>query len=448
VDTVNDTVAGHPPLRRNRDYQLLWVGSAISLLGSRASSIAYPLLVLAMTGSATKAGIVGFAAMLPSLVLQLPLGSLADTWHRRRVLIWCDLGRLTLLAAVAVTVALGSAPIAWLAVAVFLEGSLTVLGDAVEPGALRQLVPEEQFPFAFAQQETRNRAAVLLGQPLGGALFGVGRVVPFAADAASYLASLVSLLLIRRPLQDERERAATASALSRREISRGLSWLWARPFLRMTCLLVAASNFLFQILTLALIVSATDQGASGFVVGLIIAGSGLGGILGAAVAPRVNRRLSLKGVILATHWAWAIFMPLFIFVDSPLAYSLIFAALAFVGPLWNVSVMSARVAATPDDLQGRVSSGSKVITFGVIPLGSLLGGFALDQFGSRTTFICLAAFMLLLALIATVAPSVRMRPDATARDVRADPPLAEPSVRSSTADPDSTGHREVDHLDD
>jgi MFS family permease len=78
------------PLRRNRDFQLLWGGQAVSLLGSQTSKIAYPLLVLAMTGSPAKAGIASFAAMLGYLLFPLPAGGLADRHDRKRIMIACD----------------------------------------------------------------------------------------------------------------------------------------------------------------------------------------------------------------------------------------------------------------------------------------------------------------------------------------------------------------------
>ena len=90
-----------PSLWRNRDFQLLWIGQAASALGSRASTIAYPLLVLALTGSPADAGIVGFAATIPYLVLQLPAGVLVDRVDRRRAMLACDAGRLVILAGVA-----------------------------------------------------------------------------------------------------------------------------------------------------------------------------------------------------------------------------------------------------------------------------------------------------------------------------------------------------------
>ena len=74
---------GVPPLRANRDFRLLWLGSVVSVLGSRASAIAYPLLVLALTGSPADAGLVGFTATIPYLLWQLPAGALVDRWNRK-----------------------------------------------------------------------------------------------------------------------------------------------------------------------------------------------------------------------------------------------------------------------------------------------------------------------------------------------------------------------------
>ncbi|MEU2665525.1 MFS transporter [Micromonospora sp. AMSO12t] len=395
-----------PPLRRNRDFQLFWIGSAISAFGSRASSIAYPLLVLALTGSAADAGIVGFAATLPYLLLQLPFGALADRSDRRRVLLVADASRGLVLAAVAAAVVLDWVSLPWLVLAAFVEGALTVLSGAAEPAAVRHLVHPDQFPNALAQQEARDRAAMLAGQPVGGALFAVGRAVPFVFDALSYLASLVALLLIRKPMQEPRERVPRRPPF-RSEILRGLTWLWRRPFFRNASLLVAGSNFLFQALTLVLIVRATQQGASPFMVGVILAGAGVGGVLGAAAAPRIRRALSLPAVILLTHWVWAVMLPVFAVLTEPVLVALLFAAVAFVGPVWNVAVVAARVAATPDELQGRVTTASKLASYGAIPLGSLVAGWVIEMTGATWTAVAISVAMVLLAVLATASPAIR-----------------------------------------
>ncbi|HEV3013005.1 MAG TPA: MFS transporter, partial [Actinomycetota bacterium] len=82
------------PLRRNRDFLLLQAGQLLSGIGTQSGLIAYPLLVLAVTGSAAKAGLVGFARALSATVLALPAGVVADRWDRRRVMIGADVVRV------------------------------------------------------------------------------------------------------------------------------------------------------------------------------------------------------------------------------------------------------------------------------------------------------------------------------------------------------------------
>ena len=163
-----------PPLRRNRDFQLLWIGQAASALGSRASTVAYPLLVLTLTGSPADAGIVGFAATIPYLVLQLPAGVVVDRVDRRRAMIGCDAGRLTILAGVAAAVATGHASFPLIAAAALAEGCLTVIFNLAELSAIQLLVPSEQLEAALAQNEVRVRGAGLAGQRSAGSCSASG----------------------------------------------------------------------------------------------------------------------------------------------------------------------------------------------------------------------------------------------------------------------------------
>jgi MFS family permease len=204
------------PLRRNRDFVLLWTGMAVSVLGSRISSTAYPLLVLALTHSPAKAGLVGFLATLPYLLFQLPAGGLVDRWNRKQTMILCDVGRFAALGSLAIALWLGHLTLAQIGIVAFGEGTLFVFFNLAETGAIRQVVPAEQLPAALAQNEARNRGAGLAGPPLGGLLFGLGRFVPFLVDALSYVVSLAALLLIRaefqfplseKPLEPPRSRA-------------------------------------------------------------------------------------------------------------------------------------------------------------------------------------------------------------------------------------------------
>src|SRR2546430_5526251 len=78
------------PLRRNRDFMLLQAGQLLSNAGTQSTSIAYPLLVLAVTGSAAKAGVVAFARTLPAAVFALPAGLAADRWNRKWLMLAAD----------------------------------------------------------------------------------------------------------------------------------------------------------------------------------------------------------------------------------------------------------------------------------------------------------------------------------------------------------------------
>ncbi|WP_158709753.1 MFS transporter, partial [Streptomyces sp. NRRL S-15] len=202
-----------PPLRRNRDFLLLWSGSAVAIIGSTASTVAYPLLVLAVTGSASAAGLVGFVVLLPALLLQLPAGVLVDRWNRKRVMIWCDALRAVGASTVVLALLAGELRLAHVLVVGFAEGTLTVLNGLASTAAVPNVVHPSQLSVALAGNEARGRAATMIGTPLGGILFGLGRAVPFVLETFAYLVSLVSLLCIRKDFQAARPgEAARAEA--------------------------------------------------------------------------------------------------------------------------------------------------------------------------------------------------------------------------------------------
>lgn len=401
-------MTGQPvPLRRNRNFLLLWGGQAISALGSRVSTIAYPLLVLALTGSPADAGVVGFVATLPNVLFQLPAGALVDRWDRKRLMITCDVGRGIVLASIVIALWAGHLTLPHVMIVAFVEGTLSVFFSLAHIGAVRHVVPAQQLPAALAQNEARVRAAGLLGQPLGGVLFGVGRAIPFLVDTISYLASLATLLLIRSEFNEER--SAQRHHLVA-EIREGISWLWHQPFLRATTLLIAGSNFLFEALVLVLIVIAREQGVSPAAIGVMLGVAGFGGFIGALVAPWLQRLLSTRMVIVGTNWVWALLMLLFTVTPNPYVLAAIFAGMAFVGPVWNVVISAYEVQLTPDRLLGRATSASRLFALGAIPFGSLLGGLLLGEFGSLGATIALSAWMLVLAIMATASRAIRQVP--------------------------------------
>jgi MFS family permease len=180
------------PLRRNRDFLLLQIGQLLSGAGSQLTSIAYPLLVLAVTGSATKAGAVWFARTLPLALLALPGGVAADRWNRKRLMIAADGVRVVAIGCLAAAILLGRIGFWAIVLVAVVEGIGTALFSAAQAGALRAVVPGRQLPAAVGAQTGRQAAVQLASPPLGGALFGLAHALPFLVDVVSYACSIGS----------------------------------------------------------------------------------------------------------------------------------------------------------------------------------------------------------------------------------------------------------------
>jgi MFS family permease len=392
-------------LRRNREFVLLWSGQALSGLGSQISLVAYPLLVLAVTGSPAKAGVVGFARNLPIAALALPAGALADRVNRKHLMVACDGVRALALASIPIAIAAGDVPFGLIVFVAFIDGAGFVVTYVAERGALRRLVAPDQLGEAVARNESRVFGAMLVGPPLGGLLFGLGRAIPFLADAASYGASTISKLLIKSDFQEARVDSAPRSA---RE---GLRWIWERPFFRLCSLLFAGSNPIFSGLYLLIVVLAKGDGASPALIGVMLGIAAAGGLVGASLAPRLQRRLSPRLVLVGENWIIALAIPLLLVAHNAVLLGLIIAAAELVTPVTNSIVVGFRVALTPDRLQGRVQAASTLISFSAGWLGPLLVGYMLEHAGTTATILTMSGWAALLAIGATASRSFRHPPD-------------------------------------
>ena len=391
-------------LHRNRDFMLLWSGQTLSELGSQVSLVAYPLLVLALTGSPAKAGVVGFARTLPIAALALPAGALADRLNRKRLMIACDGVRALALATIPIALAAGALPYALVVAVAFVDGAGFVVSYVAERGALAQLVAREQLGEAVARNESRTFAAMLAGPPVGGLLFGIARALPFATDAISYAASTASMALIRTDFQTSRDAAVRGG------LGDGLRWLWRERFFRACALLFAGGNPIFTGAYLLIVVLAKRHGASSALVGVMLGVAAAGGLLGALLAARLVRRLSPSRVIIGETCLTALLLPLLLIARNPILLGLIVAGLEFATPVTNSLVVSYRVALAPDRLQGRVQAASTLVSFSAAWLGPLAIGLLLQSAGATATILAVCGWAALLAAIALLAPAFRHPP--------------------------------------
>ena len=394
------------PLHRNRDFLLLQTGLLLSSGGSQMTAIAYPLLVLTLTGSAAKAGIVAFVRLLAMAVFALPAGLAADHWSRRRLMIAAHGVRAVAIGALAVLVASDEVVYWAIPVVAFVEGAGAAVFSAAQSGAFRAVVPTPQLPTAVAVVTGREAAIGVASPALGGVLFGIARALPFVVHAVLYLFSAVALLAMRTPFQQERE--VDRSRL-RARMALGFRFLWDNAFLRTVSLLFGLANFIGPGVLFAIVVIGEEQGLTSGRVGLLVAAFGACILVGSFLSPLVRRRLPVRGVLLLELWTW---VGCGLFVIWPnvyvLAASILPTALAI--PSTDSVVHSYRYAMTPDRLMGRVASVWTTIGLAIAPLGPLVAGLLLESTSARAAIAVFAAAGLVLALWGTLSGSIRAAP--------------------------------------
>jgi MFS family permease len=337
-----------------------------------------------VTDSPAKAGIAEFAGALPILVLTLPAGALVDRWNRKRLMIAWDSARFVGYSTLVVALALDHVRYAHIVAVVAVDGCGFVFFTVAERSSLRHVVHDEQLQAAVGRNQAREYAALLGGQPLGGALYSLSRTAPFVFDAISYLVSVVSLALVRVQLQGERVRERRRLL---HEVREGLAWFWNEPFVRTTSLLVMGSDLTLNALYLVVIVLARERGASAALIGAMFAFIGVGGILGSALAPYVVRRLSVRAIVGATMCLKALLVPL-LFLPGTVTPGVVYGAMFLLHPAWASVVMAYRLTVAPDQLIGRVQSVATLLSLGPVPFAFLAAGFALQAFGTTPTCSC------------------------------------------------------------
>lgn len=375
-------------LWRNRDFLLLWSGQTVSVLGTNISGLALPLLVLAVTHSPAQAGLIAAARQLPYLVFSLPAGALLDRWNRKATMIRSDLLRWIAMGSVPLAYVLGHLTLVQLYVVAFVEGTAYVFFSIAQIAALPQVVSKEHLPRAYAMDNTTEYVGQLVGPGLGGFIIGLapviaaGAVLAYLLDSISYLVSVITLRFVK--VQFQVDRAVEGRRALYREIAEGLRFLWQQPLLRIMAILTATGNFLLSGVTLAVIVLARGTLRMDVqTLGLVLAASGVGGVLGAFVAPWIRSRLRFGLVIIGSIFAWT--LALIALALAPSA-ALLIAGVGLIGFIWppyGVTLVSYRLSVSPDHLQGRVNSAFRFLSYGAEPLGAAFLGLLLALLNPR-----------------------------------------------------------------
>jgi MFS family permease len=380
-----------------RGFWTLFSASFLANLSDGIFSIALPLLAVGLTKEPGLVAGVAVASRLPWLVFALIAGALADRLDRRRTMVLVDAGRAILLGGLTVTVLAGVATIWLLYIVAFVLGCFETMFDTAASSMLPNVVGKDKVVAANSRlnavELTMNQ---LVGPPIGGFLAAIGIASAFGTAAAGYLGALICLLNLRGSFRAER---TVPPASIRSEIRDGLHYLVHHRLLRTMALVVGPMNLgsmaVFGILVLY-VVTPGPLGLDAVGFGLLMTSIAVGTIAGTLLATWIERQLGRANLFVACIVALLVMDLVWIVVPQPLIIGIVLGVSGTITGAFNVVFGSIRQRIVPNHLLGRVMGSFRVISWGALPLGALLGGIVGQTFGLTAVFIGAAAIHLCL----------------------------------------------------
>jgi MFS family permease len=439
-------------IRGNPTFRRLLGASSISMLGSHVTTIAYPLLVLKLTGSPFTAGCVAFAAAAPSVLAYIPAGALVDRSNPRRLMLTSELCRGLAIATVVVTLALGE-HIIWLLMAVAaIEGVLEVFSGLAERRYIGSLVERDDAPSALVSMEARTHVVVVMGRPLGGLLFGITPILPFLADVASFVYSVVTLKIIGDNKSDH-EASKPARGLASEdslinEIRQGLGWIRDDRFARMAIISFSVGTLFFQALIMVFLGDAHSRHLSAYAIGMVLAASGVGGALGSAAASWLLKIIRYPWIRIQTPIWFAGFALLALPGGRQFfCVEIVMAVLGFTGAVGNLALDTHVAKRVDTAMVARVTSVSRLASYSACAIGPVLGGVLVQGLGVPRAMAGLFLSTPILLLLAAFTPRASSNQASAQVAAASDAPVRAgqifqgvvlvpaPAVRRETAEP-------------
>lgn len=381
-----DTVPG---ALRNADFRKFWIGETVSLVGTEVTRFALPLVaVLTLGASAFEVGVLNAMRYVPIVVVSLFAGIWLDRRRRLPVLIASNAGRAVCIGLIPLVALAGglSMPMLW-AIALVL-GTLTVLFDIGSLSFVPSVVGRPQLPDANGRLQTSFSFAMIAGPGIGGFLVAaLGAPTTLTVDALSYVVS-VALLLSMRVREPEPELPERRVGV-KESIAEGLRAVFGNPVLRNLLTQSATFNLAQNaMLTVFVLYTVRTLGLSAQQLGLVLGLGALGSLAGGLLANRITRTLGY-GRTLRLATVVAGLAPLAFLaargadVASVTVLTVAYGLAGFMLIIYNVNTVSLRQVVTPNRLLARMNASYRMVLFGTIPLGALLGGTLAQYLGLR-----------------------------------------------------------------
>jgi MFS family permease len=377
-------------LRKHRNYRLFFTGQVVSVVGTWMQNIALAWYVIELTHSAVAVGFLAFCRFAPFTVFGLISGVAADRFDNRRLVMVTQTASMVV--ALALTaLAFSGLEIVWLAYVLAAGTGTALVFDAPGRHSLTfQMVGRDELPNAVALNASLFNASRVIGPAAAGviiAAFGVG--VCFAINAASFLAVLASLWLMRDDELVKLDRPEEHPTVLR-SVREGLSYARSSPRVRLVLAMttvVSTVGFNFHVLVPVLASETLEAGPRTF--GVLSACFGLGAMTGALLSAALGRA-SWKA-LLSGVGGFSVALLALAPVDTVVAAAVLLFVVGVCFTTWTANSQSLLQLTAPDHLRGRVLSLYLFAFAGLAPLGGLFAGWLADVGGTQLAFLVAGA---------------------------------------------------------
>jgi MFS family permease len=358
-------------------YRALWIGQTISQFGTYVAFLTIPLLVFHISGTdSTLDFAIAYALeTAPTILVGIVGGVLLDRWNLRPVMMATDLIRA--IAFFYLAARIDSYGIDTVFIMAFLVGSMTTLFDGALYTIIPSLVPKERMADANGFVAASQQANYALG-PLAAGVFAATTGSPALGlfiNGATFVVSAICLIWVGRVEHHRRREDERAAFFT--EAANGVRFIWAEPRLRITTIAAVIPNFVIGFVEATFVVLAVEvlAAASSIEIGILLAALGVGGVIGALIAPRIIRSFGLGRTLVLgmTLTGLALFGVMFT------SYGVLAVGLQ-IGWMIGVSVINVPLATirqhyAPPSMIGRVITASRAIGWATLPIGALVGGW-------------------------------------------------------------------------
>ena len=400
-------------LLADRDFRLWFLSRSASVAGTMASAVALPLLAYGSSGSAAlTAAVVGMEAV-PYLLFGLFAGAAADRLRRRVMMVGADLGCALLLFTVPLAQWLGVLAPWHILLVAFGLGCGFVWFDAAAWGAQVRLVGRSRLPEANSLMLSAE-VVVSIAAPAGAGLLAavVDPAAVLTVDALSYLVSAALILALRTDLDPAGRGGGSTAPGALAGIREGLRYLWREPTIRTLSLtgfgLNLSAGGAFGLLAVHAR-EVLDMPVPDGRIGLFYTAAAVGALLAAWLLPRLGRRVGAGPTSVLGYAGYLVALLGLVVAPSFVAALLLWAAWDLARTVANVNGITVRQQLTPDELQGRVNTTGRMIAWGGMPFGALLGGIVAETAGVPAAYLVLALPVAVALAVLLTSPVRRLR---------------------------------------